>query len=115
MDDIIDRPRSRRLASLRPALAFLRPYLRQVVLASVALVVTAGVTLSIGQGMRLVIDQGLGHAQALGEQRAATQDLARLAVLLVQPDDHELAEHERVLAELDKASGSKTVWRELVS
>jgi len=33
----------------------------------------------------------------------------------VQPEDHERAEHERVLAELDKASGGKTVWRELVS
>lgn len=65
----------------------------------------------------LVIDQGHGHGRvhALGEQKAATQDLAGLAVLLVQPDAHELAEHERVLAELDKASGNKTVWRELVS
>ncbi|MFM8737945.1 MAG: DNA polymerase III subunit epsilon [Betaproteobacteria bacterium] len=65
----------------------------------------------------LVIDQGHGHGHvhALGEQKAAPNDLAGLAVLLVQPDDHELAEHERVLAELDKASGNKTVWRELVS
>lgn len=79
MDDIIDRPRSRRLASLRPALAFLRPYLRQVVLASVALVVTAGVTLSIGQGMRLVIDQGLaGQSEGMLEQT-----ISLFAVLMV--------------------------------
>ena len=37
---------------------FLRPYLLQVMLASVALVVTASVTLSIGQGIRLLIDSG---------------------------------------------------------
>ncbi|MBX3705880.1 MAG: ATP-binding cassette domain-containing protein [Pseudomonadales bacterium] len=70
MDDELNRPPSRRLTSLRPALAFLRPYLRQVGLASAALVVTAGVTLSIGQGMRLVIDRGLagGASAAMLEQ-----------------------------------------------
>jgi ATP-binding cassette subfamily B protein len=79
MDEIIDRPRSRRIASLRPALAFLRPYLRQVLLASVALVVTAGVTLSIGQGMRLVIDQGLaGQSEGMLEQT-----ISLFAVLMV--------------------------------
>jgi len=59
MEDGLDRTPSRRLTSLKPALRFLRPYVRQVVYASAALVVTAGVTLSIGQGMRLVIDRGL--------------------------------------------------------
>jgi len=59
MDDGLNRQASRKLTSLKPALSFLRPYLRQVVYASLALVVTAGVTLSIGQGMRLVIDRGL--------------------------------------------------------
>ncbi|HEX7037973.1 MAG TPA: ABC transporter transmembrane domain-containing protein [Pseudomonadales bacterium] len=61
MDDGLNRAPSRNLATLRPALAFVRPYWRQVVLASIALVITAGVTLSIGQGMRLVIDRGLGE------------------------------------------------------
>ena len=48
---------------------FLRPYLPQVVLASVALVVTASVTLSIGQGIRLLIDSGFteGTADLLSE------------------------------------------------
>ena len=59
MDDGLDRPASRELTKLGPALAFLKPYRWYVVGASVALVLTAGVTLSIGQGMRLVIDQGL--------------------------------------------------------
>jgi ATP-binding cassette subfamily B protein len=59
MDDGLDRTPSRRLTSLKPALGFLRPYLRQIAYASAALVVTAAVTLSIGQGMRLVIDRGL--------------------------------------------------------
>ena len=48
---------------------FLRPYLPQVMLASVALVVTASVTLSIGQGLRLLIDSGFteGTADLLSE------------------------------------------------
>ena len=64
MDEGLNRAASRDISSLKPALAFLRPYLRQVFLASVALVITAGVTLSIGQGMRLVIDQGLGEGSS---------------------------------------------------
>ena len=56
-----DRPRSRRLTSLRPALAFLKPYRWAVVGASIALVLTASVTLSVGQGVRLLIDEGFSN------------------------------------------------------
>ena len=53
-----DREPTRNVASLRPALRFVRPYLPQVAAASGALVVTASVTLSVGQGVRLLIDEG---------------------------------------------------------
>jgi len=79
MDDGLDRQPSRQLTSLKPALAFLRPYLRQVVYASAALVVTAGVTLSIGQGMRLVIDRGL----AGGSSAVLEQTIGLFALLMV--------------------------------
>ncbi len=46
------------VASLRPALAFARPYLGQMAIAAAALIVTASVTLSVGWGIRLVIDEG---------------------------------------------------------
>lgn len=59
MDDGYNREVSREIINLRPALKFVRPYLKQVIIASVALVVTASIALSIGQGLRLVIDQGL--------------------------------------------------------
>ena len=59
MDDGYNREVSREIINLRPALKFVRPYLKQVAIASVALVATASITLSIGQGLRLVIDQGL--------------------------------------------------------
>ncbi len=79
MDDGLDRPASRELTKLRPALAFLLPYKRQVLYASIALVVTAGVTLSIGQGMRLVIDQGLSS----GSSDVLVQSIVVFAVLVV--------------------------------
>ena len=69
MDNGYNREASRHLVNLRPAFGFLRPYVKQVVIASIALVATAGITLSIGQGLRLVIDQGLrGGSDELLEQ-----------------------------------------------
>ena len=79
MEEGLDRPASRELTRLLPALRFLRPYARQVVFASIALVVTAGVTLSIGQGMRLVIDEGLSS----GSAAVLVQSIAIFAVLMV--------------------------------
>ncbi|MCH1551521.1 MAG: ATP-binding cassette domain-containing protein [Pseudomonadales bacterium] len=58
MEDGLDRGGSKDLRRLGPALKFLRPYRRQVIFASIALVVTACATLSLGQGIRLVIDSG---------------------------------------------------------
>ena len=52
MDDGLNREVSKDLGQLRPALRFLRPYVPQIVGASIALIVTASVTLSIGQGLR---------------------------------------------------------------
>jgi len=79
MDEGLDRAASRQLANLKPAFAFLRPYVPQVVFASIALVLTAGVTLSIGQGMRLVIDQGLAEGSSI----ALGRTIALFAVLML--------------------------------
>lgn len=79
MDMEPDRPSTREVSKLKPALQFLRPYSREVVFASIALVVTAGVTLSIGQGMRLVIDQGLSD----GSSEVLVQSIAVFALLVV--------------------------------
>lgn len=43
------------------------------------------------------------------------RDLSGVVVRVVQADEAECAEHERVLADLDKASGGRTVWRRLVA
>ncbi|TNC79687.1 MAG: ABC transporter ATP-binding protein [Oleiphilus sp.] len=43
---------------IRTGFGFIRPYRRQIVYASLALIFTAAVTLSLGQGIRLLIDEG---------------------------------------------------------
>ncbi len=63
IDDGLNRGANRDLRGLKPALAFLTPYKKQVLFASVALIVTAGATLSLGQGIRLVIDTGFASGQ----------------------------------------------------
>ncbi len=79
MDEGLDRPPSREIIRLTGAFRFLRPYRTQIVLASIALVVTATVTLSIGQGMRVVIDRGFGD----GSDLILIESIALFAVLVV--------------------------------
>ena len=64
-----ERPASRNLQGLRPAFKFLLPYKKQVLFASLALIVTAAATLMLGQGIRLVVDEGFasGESQFLSE------------------------------------------------
>jgi len=42
-------------------------------------------------------------------------DLSQFVLRVIEPEADELAAHEVVLAELDKASGGKTVWRSLAA
>jgi len=56
----------------------------------------------------LGIDLSEGTPAALA---AAALDLSTFALPIIEPGADELAAHERVLAELDKASGGKTLWR----
>jgi ATP-binding cassette subfamily B protein len=74
-----ERPTSKNMRRLRPAFSFLRPYLPQVVIASIALIVTASATLSLGQGIRLVIDSGF----ASGEVALLNQSLSLFVVFIV--------------------------------
>ena len=59
----------------------------------------------------LVIHHNDGNRTA--QQAVMAIDLSQLPLLVVAPGAAELAEHEAVLADLDKASGGKTVWRGL--
>jgi DNA polymerase-3 subunit epsilon len=65
-----------------------------------------------GQAMfTLSAESDSSSAQA---RRAATARLSEgVRIIVIRPDEAELAAHEHVLALLDKASGGKTVWRRL--
>ena len=62
-----------------------------------------------GQGS-LVIDSGQGSTAA---QLEASIDLQSVDLPVLLPSAAELAAHEAVLAEIDTASGGKTLWRQL--
>ena len=74
-----ERESSKNLRRLGPAFAFLKPYKWQVIIASVALIVTASATLSLGQGIRMVIDSGF----ASGEIEMLTQSLMLFVTFIV--------------------------------
>ncbi len=60
----------------------------------------------------LVID-----ASDAGPGQVAVQalDFSAFTLPVIEPDDDEVAAHEKLLADLDKASGGKTVWRGLAA
>jgi DNA polymerase-3 subunit epsilon len=58
----------------------------------------------------LVID--LAQGAAAGAQATLAVDLSTFDLPVIEPSEAELAAHAAVLADLDKASGGRTVWRE---
>jgi DNA polymerase-3 subunit epsilon len=60
----------------------------------------------------LVIDAGHGSD---GQQASGQVDLSSFDLAVLMPSDEECAAHEALLADLDKASGGKTVWRQLMT
>jgi DNA polymerase-3 subunit epsilon len=69
----------------------------------------AEVYLRLTRGQRtLVID---ATESARGPLAAGAADLRRYVLPVLRADEHERGAHEAVLAEIDKASGGRTVWR----
>ncbi len=60
----------------------------------------------------LVID---AHESTSGDTVIIHVDLSQLQLPVLRAGEAELAGHDAVLAELDKASGGKTLWRQLVT
>ena len=56
----------------------------------------------------LLIDAGSSHGDG---QQVQTIDLSVFKLPVLSANEQEIAAHEQVLTELDKASGGKTVWR----
>ncbi|MBQ0930781.1 DNA polymerase III subunit epsilon [Ideonella sp. 4Y16] len=71
------------------------------------------INMTRGQGS-LVIDAG-GDSSAAATLALAQIDLSAMALPTLEPDEDEARAHEAVLTELDKASGGKTLWRQLVA
>jgi DNA polymerase-3 subunit epsilon len=61
----------------------------------------------------LVID--LSQGAASGGHATWAVDLATFELAVIEPTEAELVAHAAVLADLDKASGGRTVWRERVA
>lgn len=68
------------------------------------------IRLTRGQDSLVIHHDDGGRALA---QTAMATDLSQLSLLVIEPSTDELAAHDAVLADLDKASGGKTVWRGL--
>ncbi|MGA0611874.1 DNA polymerase III subunit epsilon [Caldimonas sp. KR1-144] len=63
----------------------------------------------------LVIDAGGDAGGASGVIEVVRVDFSAFALPVIEPVAEEAAAHEALLAELDKASGGKTIWRSLVA
>ncbi len=67
------------------------------------------INLTRGQDALLVLDEGAVGADGLA---LAPVDLSAFTLPVIAATAQELAAHEDVLAQIDKASGSNTVWRQ---
>jgi DNA polymerase III subunit epsilon len=74
------------------------------ILAEVYLAMTGGQA-------NLTLSAGSDAARSRARQAAPPRVGAAAPIIVIRPDEQELAAHEYVLTLLDKASGGKTVWR----
>ncbi len=68
------------------------------------------IRLTRGQDALLMDDHG-SSGQEGGDTRVAAVDFSRFSLPVLAATPEELAAHEQVLADLDKASGGKRVWQ----
>ena len=69
------------------------------------------INLTRGQNSLMMDVIGPGH----GEDGAPQIDLSKFSLLVLTANEGEMAQHEMVLAEIDKSSRGKTVWRPAAS
>jgi DNA polymerase III subunit epsilon len=66
------------------------------------------INLTRGQDALLIDSHSASASSGAGAVKA---DFSTLELIILQPSEAELAAHEDVLKQIDKASGGKTVWR----
>ena len=66
------------------------------------------INMTRGQNSLVMLDDDYGDGSGSG---AKAFDFSSLKLPIIYPNEQELAAHEASLAEVDKASGGKTIWR----
>ena len=72
---------------------------------------TADLDAAIESYNALVIDADDGQDEGSSDDADLHIDLSAFSVAVLRASEQEIAAHAGVLADLDKASGGKTVWR----
>ena len=71
------------------------------------------INMTRGQEQLLSVDTVQSSAGNAAGIVVARQDLRKFDLPVIAPSDAELALHDQVLAQIDKSSGDKTIWRKL--
>lgn len=71
----------------------------------------AEVYIRLTRGQDSLVMEESGNSSQSGEFKLAAIDLSSFALPVLQASEDELAAHEKVLGELDKASGGKRIWQ----
>ncbi|MDH1701263.1 MULTISPECIES: DNA polymerase III subunit epsilon [Comamonas] len=71
------------------------------------------INMTRGQDALLIMEDEAPSASQVNAELGSQQrvDLSRIALQVLRANEQELASHEAVLAELDKSSDGKTIWR----
>ncbi|BBL24443.1 DNA polymerase III subunit epsilon [Comamonas terrigena] len=71
------------------------------------------INMTRGQDALLIMEDEAPSASQVNTELGSQQrvDLSRIALQVLRANEQELASHEAVLAELDKSSDGKTIWR----
>lgn len=71
------------------------------------------INMTRGQHALLGAEDDVSESAGTANGAAVQRDLRGLKLPVLRASAHELAEHDAMLAQLDKASGGKTIWRTL--
>ena len=71
------------------------------------------INMTRGQEQLLSVDTAQSASGSAAGIVVARQDLRKFDLPVIAPSEAELALHDQVLAQIDKSSGDKTIWRKL--
>jgi DNA polymerase-3 subunit epsilon len=77
------------------------------------LLATVFINMTRGQDALLIDSDGDDEANAQAGNDQPAIDLSSFVLAVIEPDEAELEAHAKVVADLEKASGGKTLWKSL--